>query len=60
MIHTTGVVICELGVCNMSLKLQYFNVNGLAESIRYILHYSGQKFEDIRYERKDRKAHQGS
>ncbi|KAM3959745.1 uncharacterized protein ACR2FA_006164 [Aphomia sociella] len=36
---------------NMAKKLQYFNLNGLAESIRYILHYAGEKFEDIRYER---------
>ncbi|XP_026313620.1 glutathione S-transferase-like [Hyposmocoma kahamanoa] len=37
----------------MAQKLHYFNINGLAESIRYILYYSGQKFEDVRYERKD-------
>ncbi|XP_053605232.1 glutathione S-transferase-like [Plodia interpunctella] len=36
----------------MAKKLYYFEFNGLAESIRYMLHYSGQKFEDIRYERK--------
>ncbi|XP_013188172.2 glutathione S-transferase [Amyelois transitella] len=34
----------------MSRKLEYFNVNGLAESIRYILHYGGLKFEDIRHD----------
>ncbi|XP_026313612.1 glutathione S-transferase-like [Hyposmocoma kahamanoa] len=37
----------------MAQKLYYFNFNGFGEAIRYILHYSGQKFEDIRYERKD-------
>ncbi|XP_072949727.1 glutathione S-transferase-like [Epargyreus clarus] len=36
----------------MSKKLHYFDVNGIAESIRYILHYGKQKFEDIRYEHK--------
>nr|UQQ66579.1 glutathione S-transferase sigma 2 [Conogethes punctiferalis] len=34
----------------MARKLQYFNLNGLAEPIRYILHYSGVKFEDVRYD----------
>ncbi|XP_053605231.1 glutathione S-transferase-like [Plodia interpunctella] len=34
----------------MAKKLQYFHLNGLAESIRYILHYTGHKFEDVRYE----------
>jgi len=34
---------------NMSTyKLTYFNVTGLAESIRYILNHCGIKFEDIR------------
>ncbi|KAL4716302.1 hypothetical protein ACJJTC_014782 [Scirpophaga incertulas] len=33
----------------MAKKLHYFDVNGIAESIRYILHYGGQKFEDIKY-----------
>ncbi|XP_063392793.1 glutathione S-transferase-like [Cydia fagiglandana] len=37
----------------MSKKLHYLNLNGIAESIRYILHYGGQKFEDIRYELSD-------
>ncbi|XP_026313606.1 glutathione S-transferase-like [Hyposmocoma kahamanoa] len=37
----------------MAQKLHYFNTHGLAESIRYILHYSEQKFEDIRYEMKN-------
>ncbi|XP_011499921.1 PREDICTED: glutathione S-transferase-like [Ceratosolen solmsi marchali] len=30
-------------------KLYYFNVTGLAEPIRYILHYCGIKFDDIRF-----------
>lgn len=29
-------------------KLTYFNITGLAEPIRYILHQSGIKFEDRR------------
>nr|UQQ66580.1 glutathione S-transferase sigma 3 [Conogethes punctiferalis] len=37
----------------MAKKLHYFHLNGLAESIRYILHYAGEKFEDIRYDRAD-------
>ncbi|XP_063548103.1 glutathione S-transferase-like [Cydia strobilella] len=37
----------------MSKKLHYLNLNGIAESIRYILHYGGQRFEDIRYELSD-------
>ncbi|XP_059058554.1 glutathione S-transferase-like [Achroia grisella] len=35
----------------MAKKLQYFDLNGLGESIRYILYYSGEKFEDVRYDR---------
>lgn len=31
-----------------SYKLTYFNVNGIAEPIRYLLHQSGIKFEDKR------------
>lgn len=37
----------------MSKKLSYFELNGLAEAIRYILHYSGQKFEDVRFKFKE-------
>ncbi|KAL0832250.1 hypothetical protein ABMA28_001699 [Loxostege sticticalis] len=32
----------------MSRKLVYFDVNGYTEAVRYILHYSGLKFEDVR------------
>ncbi|KOB62848.1 Glutathione S-transferase sigma 3 [Operophtera brumata] len=32
----------------MAKKLTYFELNGLAEPIRYILYYTGQKFEDVR------------
>lgn len=34
----------------MTKVLKYFELNGLAEAIRYILHYTGQKFEDVRYD----------
>ncbi|CAH1635786.1 unnamed protein product [Spodoptera littoralis] len=34
----------------MPKKLSYFNLNGLAEPIRYILHYTNQEFEDVRYD----------
>ncbi|KOB75653.1 Glutathione S-transferase sigma 3 [Operophtera brumata] len=34
----------------MAKKLTYFELNGLAESIRYILYYTGQKFEDVRHD----------
>ncbi|CAG4969838.1 unnamed protein product [Parnassius apollo] len=34
----------------MTKKLHYFNINGLGESIRYLLHYAGEKFEDIQYD----------
>ncbi|KAM3959771.1 glutathione S-transferase-like [Aphomia sociella] len=37
----------------MATKLHYFNLNGLVEHIRYILHYAGEKFEDVRYERSE-------
>ncbi|XP_026485310.2 glutathione S-transferase-like [Vanessa tameamea] len=37
----------------MARKLHYFDLNGLAEPIRYILHYGKQKFEDVRYRYKD-------
>jgi glutathione S-transferase len=31
-------------------KLTYFNLTGLAESSRYLFHYCGTKFEDVRFE----------
>ncbi|XP_032666448.1 glutathione S-transferase-like [Odontomachus brunneus] len=34
-------------------KLIYFNVTGLAESIRYMFHYAGIKFEDFRFSTED-------
>nr|UNG44370.1 glutathione S-transferase [Spodoptera frugiperda] len=34
----------------MPKKLSYFNLNGLAEPIRYILHYTNQEFEDVRHD----------
>nr|WAS27872.1 glutathione S-transferase [Mythimna separata] len=34
----------------MPKKLQYFNIGGLAEPIRYILHYTKQDFEDYRHD----------
>ncbi|CAD0200481.1 unnamed protein product [Chrysodeixis includens] len=34
----------------MAKKLHYFNINALAEPIRYILHYTKQEFEDIRHD----------
>nr|QGZ00484.1 glutathione S-transferase sigma3 [Glyphodes pyloalis] len=37
----------------MSRKLQYFDVNGYAEAVRYMLHYGKLEFEDIRYKRDD-------
>ncbi|CAH2085325.1 unnamed protein product [Euphydryas editha] len=38
----------------MAKKLHYFDtIIGLAEPIRYILHYGKHKFEDVRYKRED-------
>ncbi|KAL0881820.1 hypothetical protein ABMA27_001598 [Loxostege sticticalis] len=37
----------------MSRKLTYFEIPGFGETIRYLLHYGGLKFEDFRYQRKD-------
>ncbi|GBP40660.1 Glutathione S-transferase [Eumeta japonica] len=34
----------------MAKKLHYFDFNGLAESVRYLLHYGKTKFEDVRYD----------
>ncbi|XP_026732230.1 glutathione S-transferase-like isoform X4 [Trichoplusia ni] len=34
----------------MSKTLHYFNLGGVAESIRYILHYTKQEFEDVRHD----------
>ncbi|XP_075976489.1 glutathione S-transferase-like [Anticarsia gemmatalis] len=34
----------------MSKELHHFNVHGLTESIRYILHYTKQKYEDIKHD----------
>uniref|UniRef100_A0A2A4IXL3 glutathione transferase n=1 Tax=Heliothis virescens TaxID=7102 RepID=A0A2A4IXL3_HELVI len=34
----------------MPRKLQYFDFNGLGEKIRYLLHYTGQEFEDVRHD----------
>ncbi|XP_047026292.1 uncharacterized protein LOC124634675 [Helicoverpa zea] len=34
----------------MPRRLQYFDFNGLGEKIRYLLHYTGQEFEDVRHD----------
>lgn len=42
---------CSVG--NMSRKITYFDLPGYVDAIRYMLHYSGLKFEDVRYQLKD-------
>lgn len=37
----------------MSRKLQYYDFNGYAEAIRYLLHYGKLEFEDVRYKGED-------
>lgn len=41
----------------MSRKLYYFDLNGLGEGIRYILHYGQLEFEDVRIPRIDYDKH---
>ncbi|XP_053605228.1 glutathione S-transferase-like [Plodia interpunctella] len=36
----------------MSKKLLYFSIGGIAEYIRYMLHYGGHNFEDVRFDYK--------
>ncbi|KAL0832248.1 hypothetical protein ABMA28_001698 [Loxostege sticticalis] len=37
----------------MSRKLIYFDVPGYSEAFRYMLHYAGLEFEEVRYQDKD-------
>ncbi|CAB3235966.1 unnamed protein product [Arctia plantaginis] len=34
----------------MAKEFHYFDLNGLGESIRYLLHYTNQQFKDVRYD----------
>jgi glutathione S-transferase len=34
-------------------KLGYWKIRGLAQPVRYLFHYAGQEFEDIKYEQGD-------
>lgn len=38
---------------NPTFKLTYFNIKGLAESIRMLFAYGGIEYEDVRIERDD-------